>query len=181
MLSAAKHLVAGRVERLSPESVAQAAAAILGLLVAALSFLPWMAYGYAGIMTSIPGNEMKGVTDLGDGWVTAIVGTAAALAAMSGLFWNLRGQLLASAIAICGLLIACIAGYDLINGVYVPKTSVVGFMVWFTFQERREPALWAMAAAGFAIAAAGFVLLAIANRRPIRSEPEPADVTEAWA
>ncbi len=147
-----------------------------------LSFMPWMAHGYVTKMTSVNGNEMEGFTDVGDGWVTAIAGGATALVAIAALLWNLRGQVVASAIAACGSLIACVAGYDLINGWYVPRPSVLGYLGYFPFEVRREPALWATAAAGLAIAIAGFTLLVAANRRqPFADDLNSRRETEGWA
>lgn len=156
------------------------AVGFLGALVALLSFMPWITHGVYWARTSLHGNEMTGVTEVGDGWLTAIAGAAAALVAVSALSWNLRGQLVASAIAICGLLVACVAGYDLINGVYEPRSTFLD--PWFPFQVRREPALWATTAAGLAIATAGFGLLVVANRRPsFAQDPGGVRGTEGWA
>ena len=154
------------------------AVGLLGLLVVALSFLPWMTISwYPGV--NVSGTDMRRFTDAGDGWVTAIAGAAAALVAIVALLLELRSQIVASAIAACGLLIACVSGYDLINGWYGTPPSVLGG--GFTFEIHREPALWATPAAGIVIATAGFALLAAANRRPYADDPNERSGTEAWA
>jgi hypothetical protein len=156
------------------------AVGFLGALVVLLSFMPWMASGY-GTLVRINGNEVKGLTDVGDGWATAIAGGAATFVATAALRWNLRGQLVASVIVICGLLIAGVAGYDLVNGLYEPGSRfIIGG--YFSFQVRREPALWATAVTGVGIAIAGMALLLDANRRqPIPDSLNEARETEGWA
>jgi hypothetical protein len=158
------------------------AVAVLGLLVVVVSFMPWMAYGYAA-KVSISGTHMKGFTDAGDGWVTAIAGAAAALLATGALLWELRGQLLASVITVPGIVIAAIAGYDLIKPWEGPRPGFLGFWIIVSeFEVTRGPALWTAAAAGLAIAIAGTVFLITANRRrPPLDSPAEHWETRAWA
>lgn len=163
----------------SASSTILLAVCLLGLLVVVLSFLPWMTYGYAARVV-VNGIDMKGFTDAGDGWATAIAGGAAALVAIAALLWKLRGQLVGSAITAFGLVIAAIAGYDLIKPWEGPRPGFLGFVV--VFEITREPALWVTGASGLGIAVAGLALLVVANRRqPLMDGPNEPGETQAWA
>jgi hypothetical protein len=141
-----------------------------------------MTYGYAA-KVGVNGIDMKGFTDAGDGWVAAIAGGAAALVAIAALLWNLRGQLMASAITAFGLVIAAIAWYDLVKPWEGPRPGFLGFWIVVSeFEITREPALWVTGAGGLVITIAGLALLAAANRRrPFVDEPNEPGETPAWA
>ncbi len=85
--------------------------AIAGLVVIVFSFLPWIDFPGTA-RGSLHGNDVAGITDIGDGYLTTALGALTVALAIAGIFRRNWSRLLLPALGAAGLGIFVVATRD---------------------------------------------------------------------
>ena len=167
-----------------------AAVEIIAIALIFTSFMTWIRFDSTEVFlggaphstsTEITGDDLTGATDLGDGVVTAVAGSLAAVFAIASRFAAGSRAILAAGVAIAGLTACGVATYD----IFKDWVSGTGVIVAVEVDVTLYAAMMITAVLGLAQGLAGLALLLMAQRavetERIAATTDDSGEAETWA